>query len=69
MPANVSAPALAGGADHPRILDRVMDCLGSQTNIANFVFAHTDINAVKGRVSSLPFQRAICRDANQFDSD
>jgi chitinase len=66
MPANIGAPPLAGGADYTRLLDRVMDSLGSRTNIANFVFAHTDINAVKGAVRSLPFRRAICREANQF---
>jgi hypothetical protein len=69
MPANVGAPALHGGADYSKILDRVMDSVGSLTNFVNFVFAHNDINAVKGRVSSLSFRRAICRDANQFESD
>jgi hypothetical protein len=69
MPANVGAPALYGGADYTKILDRVMDSVGSLTNFANFVFAHKDINAVKGRVGSLPFRRAICREANQFNSD
>lgn len=69
MPANVGAPALHRGADYTKILNRVIDSVGSLTNIANFVFAHKDINAVKSRVSSLPFRRAICRDANQFNSD
>jgi hypothetical protein len=53
MPANVGAPALYGGADYTKILDCVMDSVGSWTNFANFVFAYKDINAVKGRVSSL----------------
>ena len=69
MPANVGAPALHGGADYAKILDRIMDSVGSLTNFANFVFAHKDINAVKCRVSSLPLRRTICRDANQFNSD
>ncbi|KAF2820809.1 glycoside hydrolase [Ophiobolus disseminans] len=59
MPANIGAPPLAGNTDYASVLDRVMDCVGSRTNIANFVFAHADINAVKGRVSSPPFRRAF----------
>jgi hypothetical protein len=69
MPANVGAPALHRGADYTKILNRVMNSVSSLTNSANFVFAHKDINAVKGRVGSLLFRRAICRDANQFNSD
>ncbi|RYP65975.1 hypothetical protein DL771_008022 [Monosporascus sp. 5C6A] len=47
MPLLPGAPPLPGGADHPRLYDRVMDCLGSYTNQATFVGAHADINAVK----------------------
>jgi hypothetical protein len=69
MPAYIGAPPLHGGADFHGLLNRVMDSVGSRTNFANFVFAHTDINAVKSRVSSLLLRRAICRDANQFYSE
>lgn len=38
-------------ADYGDILDRVMECLGSETNRANFVLVFKDINASKTYVS------------------
>ena len=58
------SPPLNGGAhaaDWGSVIDRVMDCAGSETNTGNFVFAQRDINAVKGQVSCLPFQCTYCR--------
>jgi hypothetical protein len=56
MPMNVNAPPLPGGADYIRLFDRVMECAGSRSNIANFVFAHKDINYVKAAVSLSQFR-------------
>ncbi|CAE7218123.1 hypothetical protein PTTW11_10992 [Pyrenophora teres f. teres] len=43
---STGAPPLPGGADYVKLFDRVMECLGSRTNEAYFVFAHYDINHV-----------------------
>jgi hypothetical protein len=40
------------GFNDGNLWNRLFEILGSQTNFANFVVAHTDINAVKGRVST-----------------
>ncbi|KAK2038990.1 hypothetical protein LZ31DRAFT_559155 [Colletotrichum somersetense] len=43
-------PPLPGGFNPPRLLERVMECLGGRDNTASFVSAHQDINAVKTAV-------------------
>lgn len=47
MPLLPNAPPLPGGANYIRLYDRVMETLGSDTNTANFVITHADINFVK----------------------
>lgn len=51
MPLLPNPPPLPGGADYVRLYDRVMECLGSETNTANFVIAYVEINAAKTLVS------------------
>lgn len=41
------------GFNDGNLWNRLFEILGSQTNFVNFVVAHTDINAVKGRVSTV----------------
>ncbi|KAK3315445.1 hypothetical protein B0H66DRAFT_521857 [Apodospora peruviana] len=43
-------PPLPGGQNYLRPYDRVMECVGSETNRANFVLAFRDINQYKGRL-------------------
>ncbi|RYP56698.1 hypothetical protein DL771_011637 [Monosporascus sp. 5C6A] len=43
-------PPLPGGAQYVRLYDRVMECLGSQTNTANFVLLNAEINAFKAQL-------------------
>lgn len=52
MPLLPNGPPLPGGATYNRLYDRVMECLGSETNTANFVIAVADLNAAKSRVST-----------------
>ncbi|RSL96918.1 hypothetical protein CEP52_011197 [Fusarium oligoseptatum] len=53
-------PALPGGANPPRLFDRVAECLGSQTNRGNFVILTTDLNWIKGNLMQFhdPIKRA-----------
>ena len=46
----INAPPPPGGAQSDRLYERVMECMGSRTNTANFVITHEDINAVKSNV-------------------
>ncbi|KAK1756646.1 glycoside hydrolase, partial [Echria macrotheca] len=54
-------PPLPGGAVLIRGLDRIMECLGSETNRANFVLCQVDINAMKAliMVGKEPISRDI----------
>jgi hypothetical protein len=43
-------PALPGGQNYLQPYPRIMECLGSYSNMGNFVLALDDINQIKGRV-------------------
>ncbi|KAJ4142851.1 hypothetical protein NW754_010290 [Fusarium falciforme] len=47
MPLGPNVPALPGGANPPRLFDRVGECLGSRTNRDNIVILNVEINRVK----------------------
>ncbi|RSM09999.1 hypothetical protein CDV31_007405 [Fusarium ambrosium] len=48
MPLGPRVPPLPGGANPPRLFDRIGECLGSQTNRENFVILNMEINWIKG---------------------
>jgi hypothetical protein len=48
----VGAPRLPGtGPQHPKLIERAYECLGSKNNDKVFMIADADINDAKGAVS------------------
>lgn len=50
----LTPPPIPGGANYAFLYDRVMECLGSETNTENFALALRGLNNVKTDVSLLP---------------